>query len=189
MRRRFLLAAPALLATPAGAAEDQLTRLMHALAAVPSRRAVFTEQRSLPELDVPLSAEGTLAWTAPATLEKHTTTPFEERIAVTGGRLLYERPDRGISQEISLDEQPEIQALVEAIRGTLAGDLAALRRHYRVAFQGQAESDWRMILLPLASRVREAVQRVLLSGQGATVTGVDTEGNGNVTHMRIRPAP
>jgi hypothetical protein len=39
--------------------------------------------------------------------------------------------------------------------------------------------------LPLSFRLRGAVQRIVVSGRGAEVTGVDTEGGGGVSRMRI----
>lgn len=190
MRRRLLLAAPLLAAAPARAQEeDELGQLMRALAAVRERRDRFTESRAIPELDVPLANEGTLAWTAPDRLEKHTTWPIDERLSVAGGRLVYERRDRDIRREFSLAEQPEMQALVEAIRGTLAGDLPALRRHYEVAFEGRHDGGWRLILEPSAARVRAAVQRILVTGEAARLTGVDTESGNGADRMRISPAP
>lgn len=192
VRRRSLLTAPALAAlaaAPARADEAALSALMRAFAARPRSRATFTEEKAIPELDLPLPSQGTLAWEAPDRLEKRTTAPIQEVLRVAGGRLTYERPDRGVRQEFDLAAQPEMQALVEAIRATLAGDLAALRRHYEVGVEGGAEGAWRMVLTPLSWRLRGAVQRIVLAGRGAQVLAVDTEGNGGVTRMRIAPLP
>ena len=190
MPRRVALLGLLLVRLPARAQQDAaLARIMAALATVRERRAAFTEEKAIPELDLPLPSEGTLRWIAPDRLEKHTTWPIEERISVAGGRLTYERPDRAIRRDFALDEQPEMGALVEAIRGTLAGDIAALRRHYEVEFAMQRDGSWRMTLVPLSLRVRGAVQRIVVTGEGTEIRGVDTEGNGGVTRMRIAPAP
>ena len=123
-RRATLLGV--LLAPLSAHAQDAApAQIMAGLAAVRQRRSTFTEDKAIPELDLPLPSEGTLSWIAPDRLEKHTTWPIEERISVAGGRLTYERPDRGIRRDFPLEEQPEMGALVEAIRGTLAGDIAA----------------------------------------------------------------
>lgn len=188
MRRRLLLAALALPAGPALAQIDELPLLMQALGAVRERQDRFTEERAIPELDLPLPNEGTLSWSAPDRLEKHTLSPIDERLAVSGGRLVYERRDRDFRREFALTDQPEMQALVEAIRGVLAGDLATLRRHYEVAFDGRHDGDWRLVLRPLSMRVLASVQRILVTGRAARLIGVDTEGNGSVTRMRILPA-
>ena len=129
-----------------------------------------------------------LAWQAPDRLEKRTISPIEECCGSRAADWTYARPDRGIHREFGLDEQPEMRALVEAIRGTLAGDAAALRRYYEIGFDGTAEVPGAGVV-PLSLRVRAAVQRIRLAGRGAQVLEVETEGNGGVTRMRITPQP
>lgn len=172
---------------PARAQEEELAQVMRALAAVRERRDRFTEVKQIPQLEDGLPSEGVLRWSAPDRLEKHTLSPFEERVTVAGPRLLYERPDRNVRRDIALEEQPEMAALVEAVRGTLAGDAAALRRHYEVGFRFERDGSWRMTLTPLSLRLRGAVQRIVVTGEGARLQGVDTEGGGGVTRMRITP--
>ena len=186
--RRVLLLL-ALGAAPAMAQESGLEALMRAMAAVRQRTDGFTEEKAIPELDLPLPSEGTLRWTAPDRLEKRTTFPIEERLTVEGGRMVYARPDRGVTREFALDDQPELRALVESVRATLAGDLPGLRRYYAIGFEGSAEGAWRMVLTPISARVRAAVQEIRLAGQGAQVRSVDTEGGGGVTRLRITPVP
>ncbi|SDC94117.1 LolA-related protein [Belnapia rosea] len=188
MRRGFLLLSLLALAAPARAEDPALVRLMQGFAAQPRSEARFTEEKAIPELDLPLPSEGMLRWQAPDRLEKHTTSPIEEVLRVEGGRLLYERPDRGIRREFSLEDQPEMRALVEAVRGTLAGNLASLQRHYEIGFTPEdSAGPWRMVLTPLSVRLRAAVQRILVSGRGAQVRSIDTEGGGGVTRMQITP--
>lgn len=191
--RRALLSGFALaaagLALPVRAQEPALEALMRSMAVVRERRESFTEEKAIPELDLPLPSQGTLHWAAPDRLEKHTTSPIEERLRVQGNRMLYERPDRGIIREFGLDEQPELRALVESIRATLAGDLAALRRYYEVSFSGSADGDWRMALTPLSVRLRAAVQRIVLAGHGPQILSIETDGGGGVTRMQITPLP
>ena len=62
--------------------------------------------------------------------------------------------------ELRLNDYPAIRAFVESIRGTLAGDLAALRRYYRVELEG-TWSDWRLHLLPADQQMAELVLRTL----------------------------
>ncbi len=191
MRRALLLLALALAVpapTEARAEDPALERLMQGFAALPRSEARFTEEKAIPELDLPLPSEGVLRWQAPDRLEKHTTSPIDERLRVAGGRLLYERPDRGITREFSLEDQPEMRALVEAVRGTLAGDLAALRRDSEIAFTPEGpDAPWRMLLTPLSLRLRAAVQRITVSGRGPQVRSIETEGGGGVTRMQISP--
>lgn len=186
-RRAALAFLGLLVAPPPGRAQPApVEALMRLMRAVPERRDAFTEERAIPELDLPLPSTGVLLWRAPDRLEKHTTSPIDERLRVEGNRLFYERADRGIRRDFGLDDQPEMRALVEAIRATLAGDLAALSRHYDVAFDGAPDAAWRLTLTPTSARVRATLQRILLSGRGAQISAVDTEGGGGVTRMRIR---
>jgi hypothetical protein len=186
--RQILLLILLALAAPARAEEAALARLMQGFAAETRSEARFTEEKAIPELDLPLPSEGTLRWQAPDRLEKHTTSPIEEVLRVEGSHLLYERPDRGIRREFGLEEQPEMRALVEAVRGTLAGDLASLHRYYDINFTPEGpETPWRMVLSPLSIRLRAAVQRITVSGRGPQVRRIETEGGGGVTRMQINP--
>jgi hypothetical protein len=182
--RRAIMLLP--LAGPAFA-QDPLGEVMRGLASVRRRTSRFTEEKVIPELDIGLPNEGTLLWVAPDRLEKHTTWPIDEFLAVQDGRLRYERRDRGVQRDFALGEQPEMAALVEAIRATLAGDLPALRRHYDVAFGG-TPGAWTLSLTPGSLRLRGAVQRITITGEGTELRGVDTEGGGGTTRMRITPA-
>ncbi|MFC7554511.1 LolA-related protein [Pseudoroseomonas wenyumeiae] len=141
-----------------------------------------------PRASSPLPSTGTLSWTAPDRLEKHTTWPAEETLRVEGDRLLLARPAQGIRQELSLDQSPEIRPFVEAIRATLAGDLATLRQYYEVSFSPEGEG-WHMVLKPLSARIRVALQRVDIYGSGGFVRQVETRGNDGITTLRITPRP
>jgi predicted LPLAT superfamily acyltransferase len=184
--RRALLAA---LAIPAAARAEAggLEEVMRRLAAVRSSEAVFEEVKEIAELATLLPSSGTLRWIAPDRLEKHVTDPFEERLIVEGDRLTYLRPGQGVRQEFNLDQAPEMRALVEAIRSTLAGDLPTLRRHYEVGFEGTPET-WTINLKPLSHRVRAVVQRLVVSGRGASIRRFETIGN-NSSVMQITPRP
>jgi len=185
MRRRAVLALPAVIATPAHAAP--LDEVMRGFAAIRASTARFAEERTMPELDLPLPSRGTLSWRAPDWLEKHTTEPVEEFLRIEGDLLTLERPARGERQSLSLDRAPEIRPLVEALRATLAGDAATLSRHHEVSFSG-TEAAWQMVLVPRSARTRAAVQRVALSGHGAAIRIVETQGGGGTARMVIEPA-
>lgn len=166
----------ALLLPLAAQAPDPLAAVMARLAAVREVRARFVEDKELPELDRPLTSRGLLSWRAPDRLEKRTLEPAPELFLVEGDTLTLERPERGIRETLALDTAPEIRPLVEAIRATLAGDLATLRRYHEVTFSGTPER-WRILLVPLSVRARAAVQRVVLEGEGGFMTTVETQGS------------
>jgi hypothetical protein len=183
------LAGTALLAARPARAEATLDSVMRGLAAIPASRADFTETKSLAELTTDLPSSGTLSWTAPDRVEKHTLEPVEEILRIQGDRLVFERPGMGLRRELSLDQSPELRPLVESIRATLAGDLATLRRHYEVTFRPGTGESWTMRLVPLGARVRMALQEVTVAGRGAAVLAVESIGNEGTTRMRITPRP
>ncbi|MBI0434939.1 outer membrane lipoprotein carrier protein LolA [Roseomonas sp. KE0001] len=196
-RRRALLALvlalvlPLVLpAPPALAAPLTLEGAMAALAAEPGGTASFTEEKAIPQLDIPLPSSGTLSWTPPDRLEKHTTFPEEEILRADGDRLLFAQPGRGIRRELSLDQSPEIRPLVESVRATLAGDLPVLRRYFEIDFRPEGEAGrWRMVLTPLSARLRVAVQGIEITGQGGGLRHVVTRASEGVTRLAITPRP
>lgn len=181
--RRIFLALPLMAQAP-----DPLREVMAGLAAVRESRAQFVEEKELPELERPLVSRGLLSWRAPGRLEKRTLEPEEEVFLVEGDMLTLTRPGRGIRETLPLDTAPEIRPLVEAIRATLAGDLATLRTHHEVTFSGDA-ARWRIVLVPLSVRVLAAVQRITLEGEGAFLRVVETQGRDGRTRLMATPAP
>jgi len=162
---------------------------MGTLSAVKESRASFREEKSLAALATPLVSEGTLLYAAPAHLEKHTTAPTQEDLVVDGDQLTIRKPSENLNRTLRLEQQPQIRALVESIRSTLAGDLRTLRRYYSVGLDGSPE-HWRLTLVPLDSGTREFLKLVRIDGSGHDLVGVETvEPNGDTSHMTIRPSP
>ena len=162
---------------------------MSRLAAVPERRATFQEDKTIAALATPVHANGRLAFRRPGYLEKITYPPAAETIIVDGPRLaitLGDEPPRSVD----LDAHPEVGALVEAIRGTLAGDLPALRRSYAVSMDGSAAGAWRLTLRPADLRVAQLVRQVEIDGRGADLGRVDIQqANGDRSVMTITDLP
>jgi hypothetical protein len=187
MRRTALAAALAiasLAALPAHAAFD-VAALMALLRAHPPGRAHFDETKQVSVLDRPLQSSGELVFTPPDRLEKHVTSPGDERIVADRERLVIEHG--GHRQVVALGEHPEIAVLVESIRGTLAGDRASLERTYALALSGDAQA-WRLVLTPKEAALRQLVSRVAIEGSQARVERVEIEqADGDRSLMQIRP--
>ncbi|MBV9783137.1 MAG: outer membrane lipoprotein carrier protein LolA [Acidisphaera sp.] len=161
---------------------------MGSLAAVPSSRASFHEEKTIAALTRPVQDSGTLDYVRPAHLEKHTLTPVEEDLVVDGERLTITRPAAHSVQTLNLEEQPEIRALVDTIRGTLAGDLGLLRRLYQVTLAG-SQAAWRLTLVPTDGRLQRFLRVVWIDGAGASLRAIDTvQVNGDRTRMTIDPS-
>jgi len=173
---------------PAGRAADpplELPRLMAELAKNGPGTVRFKEVKSVAFLKQPIELTGTLTYTAPARLEKRTLTPREERFIIDRDRLLIERSASGQHLQLRLSDYPAVQAFGESIRGTLAGDLGALQRFYRVELDG-TWADWRLILLPSEPQMAELVQRVLIGGDHGRVRRIEVlETSGDRSVMTI----
>jgi len=175
----------ALFACLAADAAWSVDALMALLRSHPPARAHFDEQKSVSILDRPLESSGELVFTPPDRLEKHVTSPGDERIVADRGELVVEHGGR--RQVIDLHEHPEVAVLIESIRGTLAGDRAALERTYGLSLSGD-ERSWRLALVPRAASLQSLVARVTIEGSGAQVQRVEIEqADGDRSLMQIRP--
>jgi hypothetical protein len=185
----------ALAASLARAADPPLAleRLMSALAQNGPGTVRFAETKTSALLKAPIESSGTLTYAAPSRLEKRTLAPREERFAVDGETVVVEMSARNAGEnagekrrlELRLGDYPAIRAFVESIRGTLAGDLAALRRHYRVELEG-TWSDWRLHLLPSDPQMAELVLKVVIGGAGGEVRRIEIlEASGDRSVMTI----
>lgn len=160
-----------LIATPALAAWD-LTQLMQGLAQNKSGRASFVEKKYIALLDKPVESSGELLYTAPDRLEKRTLKPKPESMLIESGTLTVERNKRRMT--LRLQDYPELVAFTESIRGTLAGDIAALRRIYNVDLEG-SEERWTLTLRPVETKMLEVVQRIRIGGSRAEVKTIEIE--------------
>jgi outer membrane lipoprotein-sorting protein len=181
----FLLAL-VITAQAAFAAEPALADVMRQLAAVPSARARFTETKQVALLKTPLVLTGTLRYERPNKLEKHVLTPYDERIAIVGSEVSVENKTRGRTQNLSATSNSTLQALVESLRATLAGDLASLERHFDVAFEGTA-SEWAIVLVPRDAGTLALITRIRLAGTGDRLHRIDIdEAGGDRSEMSIQ---
>jgi outer membrane lipoprotein-sorting protein len=172
----------------AAAADDrpiELERLMAEIARTRSGTVRFTETKTVALLKQPIETSGTLTYAAPSRLEKHTRTPREERLIVDGETLVIEQPAKNERLTLRLANYPVIRAFVESIRGTLAGDLAALRRYYRIEIEGTL-ARWRLHLLPSEQDMAELVQKIEISGSGPRIAQIEIlEASGDRSVMKI----
>ena len=188
----LLVICAGLLALPAGAAkaanaapEWSIQQLMLGLQQVKSASGQFVERKTLHVLSEPLTASGTLLYVAPDQLQKITVSPQRERLAVNGSTLIMEGGPENRTRTLSLTDYPEIGAFVEAIRGTLAGDLPALTRFYSVKLEGDA-ADWRLLLQPKEKKLQDFVKQVRITGSDNKIRRVEIEeGDGDHSEMRI----
>ncbi len=182
-----------LLWIPVAIAADQtplaswtLEQLMPALAAVKAKDATFREQKQVAFLQQPLVTAGTLRYRAPAYVSKQTLQPHQEIYEIDEDWLTIETSMEG-RRQLYLPGYPLLRAFAEAIRATLAGDLAALERYYRVQLQGQATA-WTLRLQPTGQEMAEHVSAIVIQGQHEQVLSVETlETGGDRSLMTVEP--
>jgi hypothetical protein len=139
-----------------------LERLMQQLGQVRSTKAKFVERKELAILSAPLEFSGTLIYTAPGRLEKHTLRPRTESLILDERTLTIEDHAKR-RRTLVLQEHPIVWAFVESIRSTLAGDLQSLNRFYEVNLRGD-ERNWHLTLKPRDPRMQTVVDEIGISG-------------------------
>lgn len=182
---RQLRAALVLLLLPAlgHAADWGLDQLMRDLAQTRSGRASFIEKKSIAVLDQPVESSGELFYRAPDHLERRTLKPKAESMTVDAGTLVIERGRQ--KHQLQLQDYPELAAFIDSIRGTLAGDRAALERNYRLSLDGTAER-WTLQLLPVNEKMQAVVSRIRIAGVRDAVRSIEiTQADGDSSLMLI----
>jgi hypothetical protein len=176
-------AALVLASLPAVALE--LGELMAELSQRRAGEARFVEQRFVSGLDQTLQYSGTLSFTAPDRLARHTLTPRPESFVVEGNKLTLERGGR--TRQLMLDAQPELAAMVAALRGTLSGDASALRQHFKAAPTGTL-AQWSLTLVPLDERLLGVVRQLRIDGRQSDLHTVEVQlADGDRSVMAIEP--
>ena len=187
MVRRTLILLP-VLSWPGLARADAfpLQTLMNRLAAVNERRATFRETRRFAALTDTLISQGHLFYRRPDYLEKVTDWPQPERLVVDGSRLVLTEANDP-PRVVDLGGQPELRAMVEGMRGPLAGDLGALQRLFRIDTAGDLTS-WGLTMTPQDARSAKLVRVVQVAGQGDAIREVRViQANGDEQLMQIGP--
>jgi outer membrane lipoprotein-sorting protein len=183
MRHVLVALAPMLVSVISHAAEWDIDQLMRALAQIRSNHASFVEKKSIAMLDKPVESSGELFYTAPDHLEKRTIKPRPESMILDNGTLVIERGRQ--KHGLQLQDNPELAAFIDSIRGTLAGDREALERNYRLSLDGTVE-HWTLHLLPLHEKMQAVVKRIRIAGVRDAVRSVEiTQADGDSSLMLI----
>ena len=172
----------------AAAADWNVARLMQGLAQQRGGKVAFVEKKYIALLDRPVESSGELVYQPPARLEKRTLKPNVESLVLDRDVLVVERGKQKYT--LQLQQYPEITAIVDSIRSTLAGDLEALERRYRVDLEGEPQR-WTLTLLPSDARIAAIVQRIRISGTRDELRQIEMlQADGDRSVMQIhRDAP
>jgi hypothetical protein len=164
-----------------------LTDLMQRFAERRHGHAAFVERQYLRVLDRPLESSGELFFTAPDRLETRTLKPKPESLLLEKGTLSVQRGGRNYT--IAARDYPQVAALVDGIRATLAGDLAALELAYTLTYEPVGD-DWTLTLVPRASKAAALIAQMRIAGHLDAVREVTVlRANGDRSVMTIHELP
>lgn len=162
-------------------------KLMAGFHKVSQATGQFTERKYVSMLNEPLESSGTLVYFAPDHLEKYTSQPYQERLIVNGDTIVVDQGE-GQVRTLSIEESPELGALIESIRGTLSGNAAILERFYSLELQG-TNAAWTFTLTPKSKQMRALVQSIHIVGIKASIRTIETrERSGDYSVMTIAEA-
>jgi outer membrane lipoprotein-sorting protein len=157
--------------------------LMQIFAASGGVRARFRESRHISILTDPIETGGMLYFAPPDRLARHTTRPGRSSIVVEAGRVSF--ADETGLHTIDIHTSEVAQALVGNLIVVLGGDLESLRASYSISFRSEG-GHWTLDLEPRSRAVRGIIQRILFTGTGRELTGIETlESNGDRTIMGL----
>lgn len=159
-------------ALAASGGNGQLGKLMALLGKRKHGEVTYVEEDYLAILDRPLKSSGVLIYDAPDHLEKKTLTPKKESLVLEHGELTVRRGDR--TYHLDLRDYPQVAPYVDAIRATMAGDLGALEKVFRVRLEGSLE-HWRLRLVPRDAQVARQLRRIRIAGAEANLESVEID--------------
>lgn len=137
----------------------------------------FVELRDSPLLEQPLRISGEYARPDENTLVREVRAPYAETTTLQGGRATIAREGRS-PRRFSLSRAPELAGLQASFGALLAGDHAALERHYQVATDG-APARWTMTLVPRERALAERVRDIVLHGAQDELRCIETRSAGD----------
>jgi len=154
--------------------------LMRELAGVTHAKLDFIETKKSIFLITDTTLEGFMEYRAPDYIEKHTVSPFQEKVIIDGDSMLIEKTlsagkqeEVVIPQTYSVDSHPVLKVAVESIRAMLAGDFEILTAGYITTLIGTRD-NWELNLEPKETEILEYIESINLSGQDIRITKVVT---------------
>ena len=124
----------------------------------------FVEVRDSPLLKAPLRVSGEYRRPDADTLVREVRAPYAETTTLRDGEAVLARAGKP-ERRFALTRAPELAALQGSFGALLAGDAAALRRHYTVDAQGSAQ-HWSLRLVPRDPELAVRLRDLVLHGHG-----------------------
>ncbi|MEX0916027.1 MAG: LolA-related protein [Wenzhouxiangellaceae bacterium] len=168
--------------------ELELGNLLDALTAEPAAEVGFTELRQSELLVDDLEISGTLRHDEQGRLIREIHAPEAETQILSASHVEIHRGD-GRQRRFRLQRAPELEVLYHALNGILAGDAAALSKHFDTTVQGEW-SAWHLVLRPRADQLAESVERLTVCGSDARIRQFSLHlADGEIVRTRLHAAP
>ena len=180
----LLLCGWLLVPAAASAAEPaDLEALMALLGRVQRVEVAYEETVESGLVSTAIGSRGRLEYQAPDRLRR--ISDRNDGFDLDGQRIRLIRGGTVVT-EIEISDIAPLEAMVGALRGCFAGDLAMLEDDYRLHYAPREES-WELRLEPLDGAVSRLLKRIELHGSGATVRSIAVlEADGDRRTMRLR---
>jgi hypothetical protein len=139
----------------------ELPELLHLFSQQKQSTVDFNEEKHAFFLDQPMMSSGHLQFMAPNKLYKFITKP--EKISQKVDGNILEINNNNEIHTISLDEHPEFSVILRSIISLLSGNLAALKKDFKVKFEDKS-SSWTLFLIPHDSYVSGYIESIKMFG-------------------------
>ncbi len=161
----------------------ELPELLHMFAQQQQSTVDFNEEKYTFYLDEPIKSSGYLQFIAPNKLSKFILKP--EKISQRVSSDILEINNADITQTINLNDHPEFSIILRAIISLLSGDLATLKKDFKIIFKNKS-SKWTLILSPHDSYVSDYVETIKMSGNKNKLTKIvviEPNNDHSITHL------
>ena len=170
---------------PAHALEAKLDlpELLHLFAQQKKSTVDFSEEKHAFFLEEPIKSSGYIEFSAPNKLNKFILKPEKISQKITGNILEIKNPNE--SHTINLDDHPEFSVLLQSIISVLSGDLASLKKDFKIIFTNNL-SSWSLLLTPHDSYISGYIESIKMFGNKNKLSRIIvTEPNNDrsITHL------
>ncbi len=164
--------------------EASLREILESVANTPLVRAPFIAIKSSGLLSAPVESRGTLSFSTDGLIEKHTTSPIDERTTISVEAIRIERTGQEVS-EFRFADNPGLTAYAQGLRAIMGGDAGPLREHFDLSLVGDPAA-WALTLRPKSGRLQSAVSSLEVTGANGLIKTIETvEASGDIDTLTI----
>jgi len=126
-------------------------------------RGSFSQVKTLARLSKSFISRGRFVFAVDRGILWELDTPFASTTIITGDRLVQRDPD-GKTSILDGSANPMFRRFAETLQAVFAGNLAVIEEQFDLYFEGQAETQWRLGLVPKDATVRGVIASLEISG-------------------------